>query len=75
MSISSLVVNVLPKNLGRVTADLNRLDGVEVQGSNPNGTLVVLVDHPDRRVCGQSIMDIQNIAGVINASLVYDYIE
>lgn len=75
MSISSLVVHTRPENIDQVQNALNAMDGVEVQGINPEGKLVVVIDHPDRKVASQAIMDMQNIAGVINASLVYDYVE
>jgi nitrate reductase NapAB chaperone NapD len=66
-------VNVDETTLDRVSEALTAIDGVEVHGVNPDGKLVVVIDHPDRGHCSQTAMDMQNIPGVINASLVYDY--
>ena len=73
MSICSLVVHTRPENLDRVSEALAAIDGVEVHGRNPDGKLVVVIDHPDRQYCSQTAMDMHNIPGVINVSLAYDY--
>lgn len=75
MSICSLVVHARPENLASVGELLSAMEGVEIHGSNPDGKLVVVIDHPDREVCSRTVMDMQNVPGVINASLVYDYID
>jgi nitrate reductase NapD len=75
MSICSLVVHTRPENVRAVGERLCELEGVEVHGANEAGKLVVTVDHPDRQVCSENIMAMQNVTGVLSASLVYEHFE
>ena len=75
MSICSLVVYTKPKNLAPVEKALKAFDGVEVHATDPNGKVVVTIDHPDRSYCGEKILEMAQIEGVINTALVYEYTE
>jgi nitrate reductase NapD len=75
MSICSLVVQARPENLSSVSGDLSTMQGVEVHASSEAGKLVVTIDHPQREVCSQTMMDMQNIPGVLSSSLIYEYFE
>jgi nitrate reductase NapD len=75
MSICSLVVQARPENLSSVSGDLSTMQGVEVHASSEAGKLVVTIDHPHREVCSQTMMDMQNIPGVLSSSLIYEYFE
>ena len=75
MSICSLVVHTKPENINIVSERLSALDGVEIHAASEQGKLVVTVDHPDRQVCSDNIMAMQNLTGVLSASLVYEHFE
>jgi nitrate reductase NapD len=74
MSICSLVVYAKPEKMEAVCADINGREGCEVKGAQ-DGKIVVLMDHPSRDVMSRTIMDLNNIPGVITVSLVYEYFE
>ena len=75
MSICSLVVHTRPEKLPFVSKSLGEMVGVEIHAQDESGKLVVLIDHPDRQVCSQTMMDMANVSGVINTSLIYEYFE
>ncbi len=75
MSICSLVVHTKPENVSTVSEHLIKMDGVEVHAATEAGKLVVTIDHPERQVCSANMMAMQNVPGVISASLIYEYFE
>lgn len=75
MSICSLVVQARPENLKAVSDNLSTMEGVEIHASSEAGKLVVTIDHHERELCSQTMMDMQNIPGVLSSSLIYEYFE
>jgi len=75
MSIYSVVIYTKPENLTSVSAELEKIEGVEIHGSNPEGKLVVTLDHPNRSYCSDTLMDFHNIPGVLNSAFIYEYFE
>ncbi len=75
MSICSLVVQARPENLASVSENISAMEGVEIHAGSEAGKLVVTIDHPRREVCSQTMMDMQNIPGVLSSSLIYEYFE
>ncbi len=75
MSICSMIVHSKPENLDPIIASLNEMDGVEVRARDERGKLVVLIDHPKRSVVADNMMAMNNIDGVLNTSLIYEYFE
>ncbi len=75
MTICSLVVYAKPEKAPVVEGAIAALDGVDVHAATNEGKLVVLLDHPDRTYCSETIMDLNNIDGVLSTSLVYEYYE
>ena len=75
MSICSMVVHSKPENLDPITISLNEMDGVEVRARDERGKLVVLLDNPKRSVIADNMMAMNNIDGVLNTSLIYEYFE
>jgi len=70
-----MVVHSKPENLDPITISLNEMDGVEVRARDERGKLVVLLDHPKRSVIADNMMAMNNIDGVLNTSLIYEYFE
>ena len=75
MSICSMVVHSRPENLEPVIHSLEQMTGVEVRARDERGKLVVLIDHPERKVISDAMMEMNNIEGVLNTSLIYEYFE
>ncbi|MDO4400968.1 MAG: chaperone NapD [Coriobacteriia bacterium] len=76
MAISSLVIDAMPDSLDEVSAALDAIDGVEVQGSDvTTGRIVVTIEAPsifESKDIADSFIGIPN---VINVNLVYVNVE
>jgi len=75
MTICSLVVYARPEKAPVVENTIAALEGAEVHAATKEGKLIVSLDHPDRTYCSETIMDLNNIDGVLSTSLVYEYFE
>lgn len=73
--ISSLVVHVVPDRLAEVENQLLDIGDLQVHGTHPSGKLVVTLEAPGAGEILDHIAQIQQIPGVINASLVYQHAE
>lgn len=73
LCISSLVVQAQPAMMGRIREHLETIPEAEVFGENEQGKLVVVLDTEDNRQAADKITDIQNQAGVLSATLIYQY--
>ena len=71
--ISSLVVHVVPDRLAEVENQLLNIGDLQVHGTHPSGKLVVTLEAPGAGEILDHIAQIQQIPGVINASLVYQH--
>ncbi len=74
MSICSLIVYSRPEKMEAICADINAREGCEVAAAE-DGKIVVLIDLPSRDRMSQSIMDMNDIPGVITVSFIYEYFE
>ncbi len=59
--------------LASVREKLNAIPEAEIFGENEEGKLVVVLDTKDNRKAADRITDIQNQAGVLSATLIYQY--
>ena len=73
LCISSLVVQTQLAMLASVREKLNAIPEAEIFGENEEGKLVVVLDTKDNRKAADRITDIQNQAGVLSATLIYQY--
>jgi nitrate reductase NapD len=73
LCISSLVVQAKPEQLDNVRNELSSIAEAEVMGESDLGKLVVVLDTPDNRRAADTITRIQNTAGVLSATLIYQY--
>lgn len=71
--ISSLVIQTQPVLLADVRSRLTAIPEAEVLGENDEGKLVVVLDTASSRQAANLITDIQNQAGILSATLVYQY--
>lgn len=75
LHIASLVVHVMPQALSHVAQALLQVDDAQVHGSHPDGKLVVTLEGPNAGAIMDKVAQIQQIAGVLNVSLVYQHAE
>ena len=73
--ISSLVIHCRPEAMAAAMASIQAMPHAEVPESNPNGKFVVLLETEDEATVLEGISQIQNLQGVINATLVYHQID
>jgi nitrate reductase NapD len=72
-NICGVLVHTRPGNVADVQARLADLPGVEVHAATEEGRVVVTVEDTPDRLALDTINDIFQTEGVINASLVYQY--
>jgi nitrate reductase NapD len=76
MAISSLVLDSLPDSQDQVVADLNAIEGVEVQGvDKETGRIVVTIEAPNIDESHRIASGFINIPNVFNVNLVYVSVE
>ncbi len=73
--ISSLVVHCRPEYVPAVIENIEALPEAEVPEHSAEGKLVVLLETANENIIMQRIGAIENMAGVINAALVYHQID
>lgn len=73
--ISSFVVRCQPRALTRVLTATAALRGVEVHNSDASGKFVALLELESERALVETITAIEQLPGVINASMVYHHVE
>lgn len=73
--ISSLVVQVKPKDLSRVSESVASNEFAEVHLSSPEGKIIVTLETPSRFEVTQAIDDFRTIKGVLNVVMVYHQME
>lgn len=72
-NICGVLVHTRPGNVEDVEGRLAALPGVEVHAATEEGRVVVTVEDTPERLAIETISDIFQTVGVINASLVYQY--
>jgi nitrate reductase NapD len=75
MNISGVLVRSRPENINAVTSRLEHMEGVEVHGANPDGRLVVTVEESGDRAMADTVVRMQDLPGVISASMIYHQYE
>lgn len=73
MSISGLVLHVLPEKSQSVQTELERMEGVEIHMSTEDGRLIVTVDVADDQKASDTFTAFQNLDGVLSTSLAYSH--
>jgi nitrate reductase NapD len=75
MNISGVVVRTFPQDIDSVSRALLQLDGVEVHGANADGRLVVTVERASEGATADILTAMQNLPGVLSASMIYHQFE
>ena len=73
MNISSIVVHARQQNAAGLQAELAKLSGVDVYGANEDGRIVITIEDTPDTSPADTLMNVQNMQGVLSASLIYNY--
>ena len=75
LHIAGIVVHAIPESVERVTASIAQTPGAELHATGRDGKLVVTLEASSTRQIAASIERIEQLAGVLSASLVYQHNE
>ncbi len=75
MNISGVIVHSRPENSVAVQERLTAIDGVEVHAVGEDGRMVVTVEEESDNKMADTVTGLQNLEGVIAASMVYHHFE
>lgn len=75
LHISSLVVQAHPSSLLMISGAIAALPGAEVHAQSELGKLVVVLDVESTAALSERMDQIQKMAGVLSASLVFHHVE
>ena len=73
MNISSIVVQTHPQNAAVLQGELACLSGVDVHAANEDGRIVITIEDTQDNSPADTLMNVQNMQGVLSASLIYNY--
>lgn len=73
MNISSIIVNSRPQDVAMLAGRLADLPGVDVHAQLADGRIVITVEDTPESAPTQTLMDLQNLPGVLSAAMVYNY--
>ncbi len=73
MNISSIVVQTHPQNAAVLQEELAGLSGVEVHAVKEDGRIVITVEDTLDNAPADTLMNVQNMQGVLSALLIYNY--
>ena len=73
MNISSIIVQTYPERSAALQGELADLPGVEVYAAKEDGTIIITVEDTPEQAPAKTLMGVQNMQGVLSASMVYNY--
>jgi len=75
MNISGVLVKAYPQHLPSIEKVLASMEGVEVHGNNEDGRIVVTVEQESANNISDTLVQIQDVPGVLSAAMVYHQFE
>ncbi|HSH30700.1 MAG TPA: chaperone NapD [Thiohalobacter sp.] len=75
MNISGVIIHVRPEQAATMKQRLCERKGVEVHAVTQDGRLIVTVEEEGERAMADAVVGLQNLPGVLSASLVYHQFE
>jgi nitrate reductase NapD len=73
MNISSIVIHTRPQDSSSLLGELAELPGVDVHAALADGRIVITVEDTPENSPAETLMYVQNMQGVLNAALIYNY--
>lgn len=71
MNISGVIVHARPEQASAVRGHLIDIAGVEVHAATDDGRLIVTVEEANDRQLADTVLSLQQVPGVLSASMVY----
>ncbi len=71
MNISGVLVHAYPQKMASVSQELEAIQGIEVHASTEAGKIVVTIEEADAGSMSDTLLNLQNIPGVLSASMIY----
>ncbi len=75
MNISGVIVHSRPEKVPAVQQQLEGIPGVEIHAVGDDGRMVVTVEESSDRRMAETVNGLQDLDGVIAASMVYHHFE
>jgi nitrate reductase NapD len=75
MNIAGVVVFSNPQANPALSDELNALAGVEVHAISEEGKMVVTIEEHNESALADTVVQMQNLSGVLSASMVYHHNE
>ncbi|PXF59745.1 MAG: hypothetical protein C4B58_02700 [Deltaproteobacteria bacterium] len=75
MPIGGFVINIDPTSKEKVLQELEKLEGVEIYGSDSKGNIVAVIDSETSEEMESSVEKISAINGVLTVGLTYLHAE
>jgi periplasmic nitrate reductase NapD len=73
MNISGVVVCVQPEQRGDIQEQLAKLAGVVLHAVQDDGRMVITIEDTPENQPADILMRVQNLKGILSASLIYNY--
>jgi nitrate reductase NapD len=73
VNISSIIVQTYPERSVSLQGELASLPGVEVHATKKDGTIIITVEDTPEHKPAKTLMGLQNMQGVLSASMVYNF--
>lgn len=73
MNISSIIVHTYPQEKEVMQAKLAEMPGVDVHAAMDDGRIIITVEDTPVSVPSDTLMEVQNMKGVVSAAMVYNY--
>jgi len=75
MNISGVLVKAYPENISTIEKVISQMDGVEVHGNNEDGRIVITVEQDSANNISDTLVEIQDVPGVLSAAMIYHQFE
>ena len=75
MNISGVLVHAYPEKVAAVSRRLEAMQGIEVHASTDEGKIVVTVEQADDGSLADTVLNLQDMPGVLSASMIYHHFE
>ena len=75
INICGVLIHGRPEDAAKLTERIETIPGTQVHHAADNGRMVVTVEADSERVAGDRMLELNNIEGVLSASLVYHHFE
>ena len=73
MNISSIIVHTYPQEREEMQGKLADLPGVDVHATMDDGRIIITVEDTPESIPSDTLMEVQNMKGVVSAAMVYNY--